>query len=131
MLVPLADNEDGMYGYRMPIPNAWCVPLIFAPTTAPEVMALMTTVARRNGFDDPVEFDSAAGADVTAQDLNPAACAGAGRNCILGFRTTDDMKEWSKRNSGRAGAGVLFGDSWVTTLPSGEEIIEEVVLHAL
>ena len=47
------DSIDGRYGEGMPIPHAWCVPLLFAPTS-PSTMMAMGQLARRNGFTSPV-----------------------------------------------------------------------------
>ena len=129
------DNEDGRFGYRRPIPGAWCVPLLFVPTTSPEVMALMKTVATRNGFSAPTLFKSGTNADVTAKQSYPAACGlasnPAGAGCMLGFETTQEMKDWCKNNPGRAGAAVLFGDSKESVDIEGNTYIEEVITTAL
>ena len=129
------DNEDGRFGYRKPIPGAWCVPLLFVPTTSPEVMDLMTTVATRNGFATPVKFKDDGNANALATQTYPEACGRAsypaGTGCMLGFETTAELKEWCKSNPGRAGSAVLFGDSRESEDAEGNTYIEEVVNTAL
>ena len=129
------DNEGGKYGYRKPIPGAWCVPILFVPSTAPDVVSLMTTVATRNGFNAPTLFADGADADLTAADAYPDACGAdgspLGTGCVLGFETTEKMKEWAKSNPGRAGAAVLFGDSREVEDAQGNPFIEEVVTTTL
>lgn len=49
------DDDKGRYGYGLPIPSAWCVPVVFAPAT-PDVVAVMTTLAERNGYGAPRAF---------------------------------------------------------------------------
>ena len=44
------DSESGKYGYGLPIPGAWCVPMVFAPQTSPEVVAIMSHLAKANGW---------------------------------------------------------------------------------
>lgn len=120
------DNEDGRYGYRMPIPGAWCVPLVFAPSTSADVRALLETVATRNGFDAPTYFYDADDAVLTSPDTYPAACGSTSGKCLLGFETTDQLKEWIKVNGGRAGAAVAFGDTYERTDVEGNDYVEQV-----
>ena len=123
-----ADNEDGRYGYRKPIPGAWCVPILLAPSTSTEVMDLMGTVASRNGFASPVLYgDMPEGSLVEDNDAYPTVCSGeVGSGCILAFETVPLLKAWLNANQGRAGAAVIFGDTLEGTDPEGNPTIEQV-----
>ena len=111
------DNVEGRYGEGMPIPYAWCVPLVFAPSSD-ATLAVMTELAGRNGFAPPATFVG----NLTREEDIPSACTpaesdgGGGddaieRDCLLGFETVADLRLWLLHHRGRAGLAVVFGGS--------------------
>ena len=116
------DHETGIYGYGLPIPGAWCIPLLFAPTTSPAVLKIMTSVAARNGYTPPFELIGSQ----TKQGVPTARrIDGVKENfehgaSMIGFRTVGDLKQWVAMNPGRAGVGVIFGDSTLVEQRDGE-----------
>ena len=85
----------------------------------------MSAVASRNGFNAPVLFDDAQALDTP--NTFPTACTGGETDpgCILGFKTVDDLKVWIEANQGRAGTAVVFGDTFESTDPEGNEVIKQ------
>ena len=121
------DSENGYYGYGRPIPDSWCVPLVYAPAGNSDVDQIMTTVASRNGFDSPV---SASASDIASHDAAPAACAGATASCMLGFASVDALKAWVAAHSGRVGVGVVFGDTTKVENIDGSLTTAQVITSA-
>ena len=123
------DDEHGRHGYGLPIQGAWCVPMLFAPTTSPEVVEVMEELAVRNGYRSPVTWERPGGApepcgvrlgyqpceaaEVRERkmwgDDPPAMCGSVFDKCMLGFSSVSEMSTWLRLFPGRAGIAVNFG----------------------
>ena len=113
------DDAQGMYGYGRPIPGAWCVPLVYAPNSSSDVQAIMATVAARNGL--------------SRTEGVPSACAtdNGDTRCMAGFETVDALKAWAAAHPGRAGLGVIFGDTAKISNPDGTTSTAQVITSAI
>ena len=124
------DDQSGIYGYGLPITGAWCVPVLFAPTTAPDVMQIMGRAASLNGYAAPANFSGDA-----SIPGGPVACGGesrtATRQCMLGFSSVSAMKVWLKANPGRAAVGIVFGDTSRLVAGDGTSYTASVVTDSL
>lgn len=101
------DSENGKYGYGLPMPGAWCVPVIYAPNTARDVQDVMGIVAARNGFSVIGNFTG----DPEASGAPSEDCDNNERSCLLGFATVGLLKQWHNAHNGRASYAVVFGDT--------------------
>lgn len=128
------DQSDGRGQLN---PEAWCVPVLYAPSGVPDVETIMSTVATRNGYDAP---SAASTADASLSGAPPSCGAQAAASaserertsaCMLGFSTVAALKTWVAANPGRAGLGVVFGDTTEVAQPDGSVTIAEVVTSAL
>lgn len=100
------DDAKGRFGEGYQIPLAWCVPLIFAPTTSADVLHVMGIVASRNGYESPVTYVG----DNSPNTAPEESCSDVSR-CMLGFETVAQMQQWHLNNFGRTAAAVVFGDT--------------------
>lgn len=95
------DSDFGAYGLGVPIPGAWCAPIIYSPSTNAQVRAVMRIVADRSGWKTAVLSGAA-----LASSAEPEACASSA--CALGFETSTDLSAWLASNLGRAAIAVAF-----------------------
>lgn len=109
------DDERGGNGYGRPIPGAWCIPILFAPSTPP-MMVLMSELALRNGYQSPTRHSGAIfGRSWRGRERYDSDTS----ETVLGFETVDLLKDFLRVYNGRAAiAYVLEGDSGdVATVP--------------
>ena len=92
------DNSEGEYGYGQVLPDAWCVPIVFAPAASANVSSIMTVMAERAGYDLQLFKDS----DVASVE---PPCTGP---CMLGFETQQNLIDWHMAHQGRLGVAVVF-----------------------
>ena len=121
------DTAQGMYGYGRPIPGAWCVPLVYAPSSSPDVQKIMSTVAARNGLQPPVLM----GSSELHDEGEPSACSTEIRRCMVGFETVNALKTWAAAHPGRAGLGIIFGDTAKIPNPDGTTDTAQVITSSL
>ena len=91
------DNSEGEYGYGQVLPDAWCVPIVFAPAASANVSSIMTVMAERAGYDLQLFKDS----DVASVE---PPCTGP---CMLGFETQQNLIDWHMAHQGRLGVAVV------------------------
>lgn len=131
------DSDEGIFGYGVPIPSAWCVPLAYAPANVADVDEIMTTVATRNGYNAPVVVNRAYDTVNEPGGIVPPECAGSGNDrektskCMLGFKDVPALKDWLRAHPGRTGVAVVFGDSTETENADGTTTIAETITTAL
>ena len=128
------DSDEGQYGYGVPIPGAWCVPLLYAPANVSDVKEIMTTLAARNGYQPPVQFEGDLDevGPPSACQSSPTASSGAyDSTCVLGFQDVDSMRRWLGAHKGRAGFGIVWGDTTETTNADGSTSIAQEIGDAL
>jgi hypothetical protein len=89
------DSATGPVGLGLSLPDAWCAPLAFAPSTSPKLAAVMTSLAERHGL---VYTDSS--------DDAPTHCA-SGR-CLLAFASSQSLLDWASDHHGRLAVGAAF-----------------------
>ena len=101
--------------------------MVYAPTGVTDIDEVMTLVAQRNGYDVQVAFDGD-----TSSVGAPPQCGAAGasefdktRRCLLGFASVPAMTAWLSANQGRAGVGIVFGDTTETENADGTTTIAQ------
>ena len=122
------DRENGIHGFGKPIPRAWCVSAVYAPSSSADVAKVMSTVAARNGFAAPAAHNSE---DEPLVDGSPAACADSTSTCMLGFATVGALKAWVAENPGRVGVGIVFGDTSNVRALDGSISTAQVITSSL
>ena len=95
------DSAEGKYGYGQVLPDAWCVPIVFAPSASADVRSVMTVMAERTGYDFQLFGDG----DVASVE---SPCDGGDGPCMLGFETQLQLLEWHMAHQGRLGVAVVF-----------------------
>lgn len=135
-------SEDSKYGYGYPIPQAWCVPLVFAPARSTQVVEVMERVKQQEGYDTVCIYDEGgAGPDNRSSadfgyPLAPSCCGTGGehertKGCILGFETYDHMREWMRLHGGRSAIAVAFGDMSLVEDAEGNEDPKQEIFEEL
>jgi hypothetical protein len=89
------------YGLGVPIPEAWCAPMLYSPSSNTQVRSVVQTLAERRGWTTA----ELSGGNVESSEM-PAACAA--RACMLGFATSKDLALWLASNLGRAATAIAF-----------------------
>ena len=92
------DSSEGKYGHGQVLPDAWCVPIAFAPAASANVTRIMTIMAERADYDLRLFGDG----DVASAE---SPCTGP---CILGFETQLQLIHWHMAHQGRLGVAVVF-----------------------
>ena len=111
------DSTGGRYGLGVPIPNAPCISLAYAPSTNPDVVLAMGRLALLNNVDHSAALD-----DTDVSD-------------VVGFETSEELIQYSLANPGMIGHGVVFADSFVMnvneTLPLDSSGVPTIPIEVL
>jgi ABC-type multidrug transport system ATPase subunit len=87
----------------------------------------MSTVAARNGLQPPVLM----GSSELHDEGEPSACSTEIRRCMVGFETVNALKTWAAAHPGRAGLGIIFGDTAKIPNPDGTTDTAQVITSSL
>jgi hypothetical protein len=105
------DVAGGRYGAGMPMPNAPCVSMLYAPATDAGVNRIVQVLAKRHGFKSRIisatdQLNNVMESIVVAEGVD-----------ILGFTDTADMIAFLDEESvyGRVGFALRFGDDGVVS----------------